>query len=212
VNRRDEPEASMPREVAHVLLDSLPRGAVLFVAGDNDTYPLWYAQQVEGRRRDVTVVTMPLLGAPWYVAEIERRYHLDGVDPPVAPLVAARRIADAARAAGRPVAVSLTVPKEDRTQLGTRWIVLGPVALAVEQGSQLPIELDSLWTDMPVARKATEEASARIAAWRQGRDVRPATDPIHEYFLNVLSCPQLALTRTPSAAQLVSLDSVCNLR
>ncbi|MGE5733374.1 MAG: protein O-mannosyl-transferase family, partial [Gemmatimonas sp.] len=58
VDRRPEPEASLPRELAAVLLDRLPARAVLFVAGDNDSYPLWYAQQVENRRRDVTVVTM----------------------------------------------------------------------------------------------------------------------------------------------------------
>src|SRR6185503_12873851 len=73
VNRRTEPEASLPREVASALLERLPERAVLFVAGDNDTYPLWYAQQVERQRRDVTVVTMPLLNAPWYVAELARR-------------------------------------------------------------------------------------------------------------------------------------------
>src|SRR5207302_797190 len=66
VSRRQELEAQLPSEVARALLDPLPPRAVLFVAGDNDTYPLWYAQVVQGRRIDVTVVTMPLLEAPWY--------------------------------------------------------------------------------------------------------------------------------------------------
>ena len=49
---------------------------MLFVAGDNDTYPLWYLQQVEGTRKDVTIVTLPLLGAEWYRSELSRRYKL----------------------------------------------------------------------------------------------------------------------------------------
>ena len=126
VTRRPELEARMPRVVAKTLLDPLPPRTVLFVAGDNDTYPLWFAQQVEGRRKDVTVVTMPLLGAAWYVAELERREHLVGANRSGDPMVLARRIAESARAAGRPVAVSLMVPKDDRSRLGDAWIADGP--------------------------------------------------------------------------------------
>ena len=80
VNRRSELEASLPREVATALLTALPSRSVLFVAGDNDTYPLWYAQQVERIRRDVTVVTLPLLAANWYVDELARRDSLVAAD------------------------------------------------------------------------------------------------------------------------------------
>ncbi|MEO8945883.1 MAG: DUF2723 domain-containing protein [Gemmatimonadaceae bacterium] len=70
--RRDE-DASI------TLIRSLPRRAVLLAVGDNDTYPLWYLQQVLGMRRDVTVVTVPLLSPRWYRAELMRRYDL--LDP-----------------------------------------------------------------------------------------------------------------------------------
>jgi hypothetical protein len=212
VTRRAEPEASLPREFAKALLEPLPQRTVLFVAGDNDTYPLWFAQQVEGLRRDVTVVTMPLLGAPWYVAEIERRHHLVGPAQTRDPLWIARRIAEAARAAGRPVAVSLTVPKADRSRLGDEWTATGLVAIASDQTTVLPDDLDSAWTAIPVWRSATERSRASIEAWRNGRTVRPSTEPVHEYVFEMLSCPDLALRRSPSKAQLVSLDSLCNLR
>ena len=82
VSRRHEPGASEPLAVARALLGAAPLDAVLFVAGDNDTYPLWYAQEVERLRRDVTVVTLPLLPARWYVEELERRHQLlSGVLP-----------------------------------------------------------------------------------------------------------------------------------
>ena len=58
------------------MLEKLPPGAVLLAVGDNDTYPLWYMQQVQSLRRDVTVVTIPLLTPRWYRAELRRRYGL----------------------------------------------------------------------------------------------------------------------------------------
>jgi hypothetical protein len=58
------------------MLRAVPRNGILFAYGDNDTYPLWYFQQVRHFRRDVTVVTIPLLGSPWYRAELMRRYQL----------------------------------------------------------------------------------------------------------------------------------------
>ncbi len=111
MNRRSEPEASLPREVASALLDRLPSKAVLFVGGDNDTYPLWYAQEVEHRRTDVTVVTMPLLGA--------RLEYGEELDAPLWPHQAAtsRRGSPAvARGQGRPVAVALTVALDAETR------------------------------------------------------------------------------------------------
>ena len=58
------------------MLARVPPSGVFLALGDNDTYPLWYLQQAEGTRRDVTVVTIPLLPAKWYRAELARRYKL----------------------------------------------------------------------------------------------------------------------------------------
>ncbi len=66
MDRTREPIAMMPRTYARLLLDAVPLRGVLLAAGDNDTFPLWYLQQVEDYRSDVTVVTVPLLGATWY--------------------------------------------------------------------------------------------------------------------------------------------------
>src|SRR5690349_19513632 len=76
VDRRAEPAASLPDAFARATLESAPLRAVLFVAGDNDTYPLWYAQIAGHVRRDVSVVTVPLLPAEWYRAELARRLGL----------------------------------------------------------------------------------------------------------------------------------------
>ncbi|MCA0375925.1 MAG: DUF2723 domain-containing protein [Gemmatimonadetes bacterium] len=67
-DRTREPVATLPRTYARLLLDAVPMRGVLLAGGDNDTFPLWYLQQVEDYRPDVTVVTVPLLGAGWYRA------------------------------------------------------------------------------------------------------------------------------------------------
>ncbi|MEO7502005.1 MAG: hypothetical protein ABIW94_05170, partial [Gemmatimonadaceae bacterium] len=76
VDRRRDPVASEARLAATRILDSAPPGAIVLARGDNETYPIWYMQEVERMRRDVTVVVMPLLPAKWYRAELQRRYAL----------------------------------------------------------------------------------------------------------------------------------------
>ncbi len=219
VSRRAEPEASLPRELAIALLDPLPRNTVLFVAGDNDTYPLWYVQQVERRRRDVAVVTMPLLGAPWYPAEFERRYGLLGGDTADGSIdlrsePVAARIARRARTLGRPVAAALTLTKAERDQIGGKWVSQGLVALDARgvDPAALTTVLDSGWSSIPIARAPAESLARTIERWQRGRVARPSTDPVYEYFSRVLSCPRLSIQRAHTPAQVASLDSLCNLR
>jgi hypothetical protein len=76
VDRRTDAVEERARLDASDMLTRVPPSGVFLALGDNDTYPLWYLQQGEGTRKDVTVVAVPLLGAKWYRAELARRYKL----------------------------------------------------------------------------------------------------------------------------------------
>lgn len=208
VDRSHEPRASAAHRVASALLADAPSRAVLFVAGDNDTYPLWYAQQVERQRPDITLVTVSLLPAEWYQAELTRRSGLrwrveHGVGGRSGSSPIAARLASAARRAGRPVVASPALTAVERAMLGGDWRLEGVLyrAHAEGDGSVRVASVDAALT----------AAAARVAPAFPRRDP-PRVDDIAGTMLTLLACPRLGQAWTADRATRDSLEVKCNLR
>ena len=206
-NRRNVPEASAARTVALALLNSTPRNALLFLAGDNDTYPIWYAQQAEGVRQDVTPVTLSLLPADWYYAEVARRTHLVLIERPVPGArwqheQRAALIAQAARLAARPIAASTQLAAHERGLLGADWVLAGSIYLA-RGGADTTRNVPAF----PPFAASSRRLNGPV---RDARIRQP--DDVSAMMLGSLECRLLGNTGAMPHARRDSLETRCNLR
>ncbi len=184
-DRRREPVAGLPRTYARLLLESVPPNGVLVAAGDNDTFPLWYLQQVEEVRPDVSIVTAPLLGAPWYRSALAADGLLGndlvsswrGMGPVLGSVMTM------ARAKGRAVRVSALLTKAERLPLdsGAGWVLEGLVYRPSPDVAPGSTGLDLV----ALRRAAAEVPRSALTA------LPPASDPAAETAQQLLRCTQV---------------------
>ncbi len=103
-------------DYAYNLLQSTEKDAILFTNGDNDTFPLWYLQDVEGVRRDVRIVNLSLINISWYIRELKttmpygvRKIPISLTDQQIDRITATR---------WEPQKVSIPVPREVAEKFG----------------------------------------------------------------------------------------------
>ena len=195
------PAAMLATTLGEALLASAPPNAVLLLAGDSDSYTTWYRQSVLGERRDVVPVTISLLAAEWYRAELARRHHLfdsaavSGWRGDEAVLLA---LAEGARRQGRPLAAAVSVPVAIRRPLAPAWTLSGMAFIARQdsEGDRVDSAATLAISDL-IAMRSPAGSSDR--------------DPAVPYVARLLRCPSEALrSGTPSTGAL--LDSRCNLK
>ena len=90
----DRSNKVLARDLATDYLESCAPNAIVISFGDNDTYPLWYAQEVEGVRKDIRVINSSLLGTDWYINQL--RYKVNE-SAPIDPIWSAAQIEGSTR-------------------------------------------------------------------------------------------------------------------
>ena len=201
------PDAMIAPTYGEALLASVPPRAVFLMAGDNDSYTVWFRQAVHAERLDVVPVTISLLGADWYRREIHRRHRLvdlSTADAWYGEPETLKALVAGARREGRPLAVSLSVSPSIRGKLAPAWTLSGMAYVAsqdtVPRGDAI---------DMAQTRAVADLITQRMRVFPQGRD------PASAYVARILRCPQSALQlgSQPSGSDADALlDSRCNLK
>src|SRR4029078_4378090 len=119
------------------LLESVEPYGILITAGDNDTFPLWYAQEVEGVRRDVTLPNLSLMNTRWHLRQLRRR-----VTPTLDPTKAAAlwRTPPASTDSNRGAVAAWPKPPDPVLRLSLNELDSLPEAMRVQEKAGIQVD------------------------------------------------------------------------
>jgi tetratricopeptide (TPR) repeat protein len=123
----DRTRFAVAEDFAYNILHPLEKNAIIFTNGDNDTFPLWYLQEVERTRRDVRVVNLSLLNTSWYLKQLR------DVPPKIDLGWSDREIEAAAEFSGYMAAYASGVISRDAVQAFVQAMGFGPYVRSLDE-------------------------------------------------------------------------------
>ncbi|HQT91255.1 MAG TPA: DUF2723 domain-containing protein, partial [Candidatus Kryptobacter bacterium] len=98
----------VPFDYSYNILQSCKKDAILFTNGDNDTFPLWYLQEVMGVRTDIRIVNLSLLNTDWYILQLKNETPHGALKVPIS--MSDQQIVELMPVQWRPTTISVPVP------------------------------------------------------------------------------------------------------
>ena len=199
-------------DYARNLLESVAPHAIIFTNGDNDTFPLWYAQEVEGIRTDVRIVCLSLLNTDWYIRQLRDQWSHESAPLPISLTDEELERVTAGISQWEPQEIEIPVDKELLRNAFSEDMMYKE-AIGVKPDTSLPILQKGIDYEMPV-----DSLDDRVTWQMNGRFYGENQQGQRIYYLQVQDRLILDILRTNNwlrpvyFANTVSRESQLNLQ